>query len=315
MMLVPARIRARFFSRRARIANLGVLAGLIAGGLTLEHLTDDASGPVFWFAAVFAAGAICRAGSALSLSLQTETGPPDNHRVVRGLELMRRFRHGPDGRFILFMIFMTLGVQVAQPFFIPFMRVELGFSYDHVLALVGASFVAKGLAQPLWGLFAHRYGAVHLLWMGGLGIVPLSALWLASDSFWYLLASQLIAGAAWGAYELASFLLLVETTREQERTSLWATYNLLNSTAMVGGSVIGAKVLGGLGADADAYAVVFWVSLAARLSTVLYLIRTHEVLRRPTPVVIGVDAVRPSAGSIDKPILASVAASAASEPG
>ncbi len=172
-----------------------------------------------------------------------------------------------------------------------------------MLTLVGASFVAKGLAQPLWGLFAHRYGAVLLLWIGGVGIVPLSGLWLVSDSFPVLVGAQLVSGAMWGAYELAAFLLLVEATREEERTSLWATYNLLNSTAMVLGSVVGARLLQHFGLDRDAYTSVFLISVAARLATVVYLLRTHEVLRKPVPVAIGVDAVRPTSGSIDKPIL------------
>lgn len=302
-MIVPRRLRANFFSRRSRIANLGVMAGLVAGGLLL-HWKAEGGREVAWFAVLFIAAGLCRGGSAAFLWSQRETGPvPRHHRVVRGAELLARFRSGRDGRFILYLMFMTMGVHVAQPYFTPFMREQLEFSYGQVLTLVGASFVAKGLAQPLWGLFAHRYGAVHLLWIGGVGIVPLSGLWLVSDSFGVLVGAQLVAGAMWGAYELAAFLLLVEATREEERTSLWATYNLLNSTAMVIGSVVGAQLLQHFGLDADAYTTVFLISVAARLATVVYLLRTHEVLRRPVPVAIGVDAVRPTSGSIDKPIL------------
>lgn len=302
-MLVPRRLRAPYFARRARVANAGVLLGLVAGGLTLEWGTSGARDLAI-FAVLFAAAGACRGGSAAFLASQTETGPvPEHHRTVGGVELLRRLRHGSDGRFILYLMLMTLGVQIAQPFFTPYMREQLDFNYAEVLTLVGASFVAKGIAQPLWGVYAQRRGAMHLMWIGGVGIVPLSALWLVSDSFVFLLVAQLAAGAMWSAYELASFLLLIEHLREDERTSLWATYNLLNSAAMVAGSLVGAQVLREFGTDRDAYAAIFALSLAARLATVLYLTRTHEVLRRPAPVVVGVDAVRPSAGSIDKPII------------
>lgn len=314
-MIVPRRIRARYFGRRSRIANLGVLVGLVGGGLVLHwaaegrdpaHGGEGAGGAerLAWFAALFIAAGLCRGASAAFLWSQRETGPvPESHRVVRGVELLGRLRRGRDGRFILYLMFMTMGVHVAQPYFTPYMREQLQFSYGQVLTLVGASFVAKGLAQPLWGLFAHRFGAVHLLWIGGVGLIPLPVLWLVSDSWGVLIAAQMVSGAMWGAYELASFLLLVEATREEERTSLWATYNLLSSTAMVLGSVVGAKLLREWGLDRDAYATVFWVSVAARLATIVYLTRTHEVLRRPATVVIGVDAVRPTSGSIDKPII------------
>jgi MFS family permease len=306
--IVPERLRARFFARRSRMANLGILAGLVGGGLALEHGAQR-GGPgseMVWFAGLFLVAALCRGGSATFLWLHTETGPPTNHRTVRGWELLGRLRRGREGRFMLFLWSMTLGVQIAQPFFIPYMKERLAFSYDQVLVLLAVSFIAKSLSQTIFGRWAHRHGAMHLLWIGGVGIVPLSGLWLLSDSFWYLLAAQAAAGAMWGAYDLASFLLLMETTRQEERTSLWGTYQLCNAGAMVVGSLIGAKVLTVLGGGVDAYAVVFAASVAARLGTVAYLLRTREVLRRPIPVAIGVDAVRPSAGSIGEPLLASL---------
>ncbi len=315
-MIVPRRLRAKYFGRRSRIANLGVLVGLVGGGLLLHWKAEGGTGAsipgdgdwgqlnLAWFGVLFLAACLCRAGSASFLWSQRETGPvPPHHRIVRGVELLARFRSGRDGSFILYLMFMTLGVHIAQPFITPYMREQLEFSYGQVLTLVAASFVAKGLAQPLWGLYAHRYGTVHLLWIGGVGVVGLPSLWLVSDSFGILVGAQLVSGAMWGAYELATFLLLVESTREEERTSLWATYNLLNSAAMVGGSLLGAGLLRRFGLDADAYTTVFLASVAARLATIVYLMRTHEVLRKPVPVAIGVDAVRPTSGSIDKPIL------------
>lgn len=307
-MIIPERVRAKFFARRSRVANLGVLVGLAGGGLALEYGARGGGegSELVWYAGLFVVAALCRAGSALFLARHTETGPVVNQRLVRGRELLSRMRHGREGRFMLYMMSVTLGVQVAQPFFTPYMREHLRFDYSEVLALIGASFVAKSVAQIFFGRFAHRYGAMHLLWIGGVGIVPLSALWLVSDSFLYLLFTQLAAGAMWGAYELAAFLLLMESTRQEERTSLWATFNLCNATAMVAGSLLGAQLLLVLGQDSDAYVWIFVISTAARLATVGYLTRTKEIMRAPVPVAIGVDAVRPSAGSIGEPILASL---------
>jgi MFS family permease len=73
-ILVPRRLRARYFGRRSRLCNLGVFAGLATGGLALEYGQGEAPG-VAWFAALFAAGFVFRAGCAMFLSLQSETGP------------------------------------------------------------------------------------------------------------------------------------------------------------------------------------------------------------------------------------------------
>ncbi len=304
--LVPGRVRARYFGRRSRIANAGILVGLVGAGLTLEH-GPAAGNPLLWYALIFAVAGLARGGSAAFLASQTDTGPvPGHHRDVRGRELLARLRHGRDGRFIMGLFLVQLAVQVSQPFFTPYMREELALSYDRVLALTAASFLAKALTQPAWGRLAQRVGAMHLLWVGGLGLVPLPALWLVSSDFTYLIVAQLGAGAMWGAYEMGSFLLIFEALREEERTSLWTTYNLFNAIAMVAGSLVGAQMLHALGRDAPAYAAVFIVSGVVRLVAVAYFLRMREAVRTPVPVAMGVDAVRPSAGSITKPILPSI---------
>lgn len=305
-IIIPSRVRANYFARRARLCHIATLLGLAAGGLLLERGGAGAEG-LGWFAVIFLAAGACRGGSAYFLSRQTETGPvPGHHRSVGPAELVGRFRHGRDGRFLLYLVFMTMGAQIAQPYFTPYMRAQLGLDYSHFLALTGAAFGAKAVAQPLWGVFARRHGTLRLLWIGGVGIIPLPGLWLVSDSFSYLLVSQLVSGALWAAYELATLLLTFETIREEERTSLWATYNLGNSAAMVAGSLVGGALLTGSENPLLGYQTVFLLSIAARLATVIYLTRAREVLRRPEPLVVGESAVRPSAGSIGNPILASL---------
>jgi len=204
---------------------------------------------------------------------------------------------------MVYMMLVQIGVQIAQPFFPAFMKMQLGMGYSEILMLTGAAFVTKSAMQPLWGAFAHRHGANRLLWIGGIGIIPLSALWLASPSFWYLLAMQLFAGAVWSAYELANLLLMFERIREEERTSLWATFNLMNAVAMVGGSLIGGALLGDQPGYAG-YQAIFLLSLAARLATVLYLRRGRGPDIPPERMAMEVEAVRASAGSIDRPLIA-----------
>jgi MFS family permease len=104
----------------------------------------------------------------------------------------------------------------------------------------------------------------------------------------------------WAAYEQGVLLMMFDTIREEERTSLWATFNLGNSAAMVGGSLVGAWLLGE-SRDLGAYAGAFLLSVALRLGTVVFLIRAHELLEPPKPIYIG--NAHPAESSIDAPIM------------
>ena len=167
---------------------------------------------------------------------------------------------------------------------------ELDFEYHHYALLIGASFVAKFVSLRWWGRLAHRTGAHRLLWIGSLGLVPLAGGWAISSNYTWLLILQLVAGAAWGAYELALVLLFFETIPESERTSLLTLYNVANSIALALGSLIGAVILNGLGISATSYLWVFGASTFFRGLT-LFLLR-----RIPTPDNLLDVPARPLAG-------------------
>jgi MFS family permease len=304
--LVPPRLRARYFARRTRFSQAGVLAGLLLGGLILEAASARDQ-RLLGFTALFTIAGLCRLLSAHLLASQSEPDPlPDHHRAVPARELVGRFRHSAAGRLLSYLLAVQISVTVASPYFSPYMLRQLELSYAGYMALVAASFAAKIAALPLLGGLARRFGAHQLLWIGGIAIVPLASFWLVSDSFFYLAGVQVVAGIAWGAYELATFLLVFETIREEERTSVLTTFNLANAVAMVAGSLIGGALLHRLGDDRDAYFTIFLLSAGARSLTLLLLFRLPRVSLEPRPLAIRTVAVRPSAGSDDRPILPSL---------
>jgi MFS family permease len=142
-----------------------------------------------------------------------------------------------------------------------------------------------------------------LLWIGGLGIIPHAALLLVSPSFVYLLVAQLAAGVMWSAYELAILLLMFEHIREEERTSLWSIYNVMNAAAMVGGSLVGGSLLQ-IRPGWEGYQIIFLLSTAGRLATVLFLSRDRDLPHAEMVPAVEVESVRPGAGSIDRPVIA-----------
>jgi len=305
--IVPARVRTRYFALRTRVAQAAVLVGLLAGGFTLQW-GEQHGQTLHAFALLFLVAGACRAVSTWLLASQSEPVPlPEAYRHVEAREATARlFGRSRGGRLLLYLLSVQVAVHFAAPYFTPYMLKQLHLSYAEYMTLLAASFGAKIVMMPVLGRVSHRFGAHRLLVVGGLGIVPLSLLWLVSDHFGYLLVVQSLAGTFWGAYELATFLLVFETIDEEERTSVLTSFNFANALAMVGGSLVGGTLLHQLGETHGAYMVIFAASTSARLLTVSLLLRIPAEVAHPTPLAVRTVAVRPSAGSFDRPILASL---------
>ncbi len=304
--IIPQRIRSTFFGKRNFLCQLCTLGGLLLGGLTLQA-AEHRGQALPAFAVLFTLAFLGRLTSSRCVAAQSE--PADSlhaYRLVRLPELLHRLRTGSEMRFIVYLVTMQTASQLATPYFTPFMLIELKLSYAHYMALIAVSFVAKGLASPYLGRIAFRYGPRRLLWIGGIGIVPLAIGWMASPSFAYLLMLQTAAGVFWGAHELASLFLTFEAIRPEERTSVLALYNLLNAMATAGGAVLGGHILRGFGDDWQAYFILFALSTVCRGGVLLTLLRTPIPELTPRPMAVSVEAVRPALGSIDRPILSSL---------
>lgn len=279
--LVPQSMRARFFSRRTRFMQAGLLLGYVAGGLALQA-GAALNSPLTAFAIIFLAAAAFRFISAAFLTSQSEPEPPDaSHRIVSVPEVLRRFRHGGDGRLLLYLVLMHAGAQICGPYFAPFMLKQLDFSYASYMIVCATGVLAKTLTLPTIGKLTQRFGARKMLTWSGLAVIPLSALWIVSGSIWWLIGVQIIAGASWAVYELAMFLLFMERIDESERTSVLTTYNLCHATATVCGATLGGVLISQMGETHTSYLVVFGLSGVARLLTIPFLRRIPDSQHLP----------------------------------
>jgi MFS family permease len=304
--IVPARVRARFFARRARLAQLALLIGIVAGGYGLE--LGKQQGQLFAaFAGLFVAAGLARLVSSRFLSAMSETpGLASRLEAIHVRGVLRQLRGNDAGRIVAWLLAMQVVVNIAAPFFAPYMLGPLGLSYDGFMLLTATSFVSRVAVLPLLGRLAERGRSARLLRLGALGIVPLPALWLVSDDFTYLLTLQAFAGCAWAAVELATLLVFFDALEQETRTSVLALYNVGSAAAVALGSLLGAGLFVALGADTAAYAALFAVSSIARMAT-LPLLRAVGP-PRPGPPTGELDtlAIRPSLGALQRPILSSL---------
>jgi MFS family permease len=269
--LVPSRMRARYFSRRTRINQIATLAGFVLGGCSLQWgLAGEMRLQVF--AVLFLLAAVARFASTALLASQSELAPLAlGHAHVSMREFFGRFRRAGDGRLLVYLLAVQAAAQLAGPYFTPYMLGPMGLSYVQYVTLIAVSFAAKAVALPALGSLAERCGTRRLLWLGGIGIVPISALWLVSDSFAFLIGVQVLAGTTWAAYELAMFLLFFETIRPAERTSMLTNFNFAHSLATALGSLAGGALLLVLGKHSQTYLLLFALSSAARALTLVGL--------------------------------------------
>lgn len=297
-LIFPERIRARYFARRSRWCNAGVLLALLVGGFIIDRVQSESPGGsrvvLRAFAAVFALAAAARIVSGIEMTRISEPRPLDmNERDVPWGEFVKKASTSLDGRFILFAGATAIAAQIAQPYFNPYVLKQVGLeSSRHLHAvLLAAAFAGRMLALAPAGRIAHRSGPLRLAWISAIALVPLAPLWTLSDNILYLFAVQVLSGAMWGAFELASLLMFFNTLSPRERTSIMTKWNLVNYACMTLGSLVGGKLLATLGQDRHAYLVVFTASGLARLLALALLYRA----RRPVSVVEDPTLTQPDA--------------------
>lgn len=328
--IVPTAVKPTFFARHARMAQVTILVGIIGAGVSLE-LGKNYDVVLSVFAFCFLLAAIARTVSFSALAILREPLPPSRagHRRLSVKEIVRRFSatasqlrscNGDEdeggamvqsdrtskkweGRAIVYFLVMMAAVQIANPFLIPFILRKLELNYARFTTLIAVVFVAKGIALPMFGTVAKRYGPKRLLWIGGTMVIPLPALWMVSSSFVYLIALQIAAGVAAAAYEFGLFLLFFETIHERDRTSILTLFNLGNALAGICGSLVGGLLLRVLGEEQSAYYTIFFASTISRALAILLLVRLSGIRLTPVPIIIRIVGVRIGLGSIDRPLL------------
>lgn len=297
--LIPIRVRTRFFACRQRTSQICLLTGFVIGGLALQY-GKAIQAELIVFTAIFLIAALCRSISGYFMARQSE--PCGGKAIAEQVGFSQLFSNGRKvvgGRLLVYLLGMQIAVQISGPYFTPYMLKQEGWSYVTFMVLIGLSFLGKVLALPLWGRLGQRIGATRLMWVGGLAIVPISGLWLASDLLigvhWHIggfeistrvlciAGIQLLSGITWAAYELAMALLFLQGIPRKQRTSMLTLYHFGNSAAMVVGALIGLGVFQLLGEAHSTYMTLFVLSSVVRLLMVPLLLRVREPASVPRP--------------------------------
>lgn len=255
----------RYFSKRARVSQLGILLGLIGGGVALHNKVE--LGPfssVFTMLFVFACG--CRLVSSFILSSQYFDPLWNKAEDRLGLRASWKvfWANTPKRKFFFYLAPFQAAVFVSSPFVTPYMLAQVKMDYGTYMSAIGILFVGKILALSLIDKYRGNTSGFSLLVFGAGAIVPLPAMWAFSSAPTFIFALQFVSGLAWACVEVGLSLIFFKDLKQEEKVPVLTVYNLLNSLAIIAGTYIGGKLLWYFGEKVTSYYAVFIMGSVAR---------------------------------------------------
>jgi len=304
--LVPARIRSKFFGRRQGLVQATMLAGLVGAGGAL-HVFAGTPRIRIVYAAMFGLALIARLWCAIMVARQGTGIEIAPRKRMRLRSIPPALRGTPRASLLGYLIAALAAAAISGPFITPYLLDELRIGYAGYSVFTATVVVIKIAALPVIGRIIQRIGVRRVMTVCALAIVPIPLLYLISDAFAWLIVIQVIAGVAWGGFELGLLMALFDGEDDAERTTMQVAFSALQAIGTAGASLVGGGLLGALGSDHAAYLWVFAVSAGARLLAALLLVRElpRVIARLPITMVARAWtlAIRPWGVSIVRPIV------------
>jgi MFS family permease len=161
-------------------------------------------------------------------------------------------------------ILWNFSLNIAGPFFNVYMARELHVGPALIAINSTVSTVASMLAQLFAGRLADRWGPRRLQLITGLIIPILPFAWVFITQAWQIIPVNMLGGALWGIYGLASFNLLLDLTPEAQRARYSALYQVIVTMSLAAGAAFGGQLITHFG-----YVAVFAGSASGRLIAAL----------------------------------------------
>jgi MFS family permease len=279
--LVPAEMATRYFSKRTRISQIGLLIGVVAGGIFLQKGVEIAPFSSV-FAGLFAISFACRLASSFLLSkhhFRKEWLEKHNFLGVRA-SFKIFLNSGIKRKFFLYFLPLQMAVNMSSPFVTPYMLAQLKVDYWTFMLATAMALVGKIACLALIKFKEDDIDPFKLFTVGLIAICPSPILWTLSSSISYIMWLQFMSGMAWGCFEVGLFLILFKDLRQEEKVPVLTIYNLITAAGTIAGTMIGGEILRIIGTSKSSYWTLFLVGGILRVGFMLILLRTLKVWQR-----------------------------------
>ncbi|MBD2005565.1 MULTISPECIES: MFS transporter [Cyanophyceae] len=287
-VLVPERLRGRYFGFRNSVVNLTNLISVPLLGLAVSKWPG---GSFSGFGVVLVLGVLLGIISLAFHFLMTDVNPKLVHAAPedteQGASGERIFSFLKDANFLRFLLYSALwsfAVNVSAPFFNLYLLGDLKLDVSVVTLYGSLGAGANLLMLMFWGRLADRIGNRPLMIMVGILVALTPLLWLEAGTapiflwVWFPLL-HIVGGGTWAAIDLCSGNLMMSVTPLRNQSIYFAVAAAVPGITgaigiSVGGFVATVTNFGGL-------PTVFALSAVLRLVAVLLLVFVHEQRSMP----------------------------------
>ncbi|MEH2123758.1 MFS transporter [Nostoc sp.] len=282
-VLVPQRLRGRYFGFRNSILGLTNLVGVPLLGLVVSAWPG---GTLQGYGTVLVLGIMLGLISVGCQFWMTDINPhllkvahsDTPNPQPQGIDFSL-FKDANFLKFVLYLSIWCFAVNVSAPFFNLYLLDNLDIDISVVTIYHGLGTGANMLMLLLWGKLADRIGNRPLLLLVGVlvAVTPLLWLFVGSDriSFWILLPLlHILAGATWAAIDLCTNNLMMGIAPLGHQSSYFAIAGAIAGITGAMGITVGSflatlpGVAGLLG--------LFVISGLLRMAALLPLVFVHE---------------------------------------
>ncbi|TAN38986.1 MAG: MFS transporter [Verrucomicrobia bacterium] len=296
--VVPEARRGDYFGRRFRVIMFVLASATLAGGLLLA--TYQQLGWVWaGFGVLFGIAGLARYFAAQLFPLHYEPAyQPTADDFFSLWDFVRRTPRSNFARFTFYAALINFGANIAAPFFPVYMLRDLHWSYTQFTVNAITMLIAQVVFVRWWGRVSDRHGNRAVLIATSCLLPSLPVFWALTGNFYLLLGAQVISGATWSGYNLATQNFLLDSVTPRKRALVMSYYSLINGIfVLIGGVVLGAWLanhlpstyhLGPLHCEfVSSLPAVFIISGLIRLIVLLTLAPTFREVRNTEPVYPG----------------------------
>ncbi|MBD2505838.1 MFS transporter [Nostoc muscorum FACHB-395] len=306
-MIVPRRLRGRYFGTRNSAANLTNLVCVPMAGLAVSHWyggTLQGYGVILLISIVLGiAGLGCQyfqvdmnprsqnsyyGNSTQTSEIQPEVAKDESSEVTQSIHPLQNqltnsvWKNSNFLRFLLYFSFWNLAVNLSAPFFNLYMLDTLDLDVSYVTIYNSLQAGATLLMLILWGKLADKIGNRPILICIGILVAATPLLWLGIganrfDIWLWLPLLHILAGGTWAAIDLCSNNIQLAIAPIKNQSIYFAI-----AAAVAGGS-------GALGATIGSFIVqfaqfgglvgLFALSSLFRLAALVPLVFVKEPMR------------------------------------
>lgn len=287
--LVSEQHRGWFFARRTAITGWVSVSVALPSGYIVDQIKAS-YGEAHAYAATFGLGVV-----AIFVSWYFWTRIPEPPRppgvkprtwpeALQSLAFVRKdksFR-----RVVLFFVLFSFATTFPAAFFADYMLgpLKMGFATIQIFGTIQSGTLI--LCTKMWGYLADKYGAKPVVFITGMGVVPIMLCWLLTSpehptaTIWYLAVGHVLGGLFWSGAGISQLKLIIETSPDEHRTVCVGAISSFTAVTMGLAPLAAGTLMQGLRGhvpeDHMRYVILFGITGVLRLIAALFVLPIRD---------------------------------------